>query len=119
MDLGKMFSLSGRIGRKDYIILWLVVIAIGFAASALSGFDNPSDLVVAVESLIAAVIMVPAGFKRLHDTGKSGWWMLIGLVPFVGQIAFLILTWVFRGDSGANQYGLPNSGSPFPSLHNG
>ena len=117
MDIGNLFSLSGRIGRKDYIFLWLGILGMGLIVSALSGFESPPQFVAIAESIIAAVIMIPAGFKRLHDTGKSGWWLLIGLVPFFGWIVMFVLTWIIGGDEGVNTYGVPNSGSPFPSLH--
>lgn len=41
---------------------------------------------------------------RLHDTGKSGWWYLISLVPFIGGIWMLILM-ATEGHRGANEYG--------------
>ena len=44
--------------------------------------------------------------RRLHDTGKSGWWWLIVFVPFIGAIV-LIVFWVLDSAPGANQYG-PN-----------
>jgi uncharacterized membrane protein YhaH (DUF805 family) len=42
--------------------------------------------------------------RRLHDTNKSGWWILIGLVPFVGGIVLLVFD-CLPGDQGPNQYG--------------
>jgi len=44
--------------------------------------------------------------RRLHDTGRSGWWWLIDLVPFVGPV-ILIVFWVMDSEPGANKYG-PN-----------
>ena len=41
--------------------------------------------------------------RRLHDTGRSGWWLFIGLVPFVGPIVVLIFT-LHGGTPGPNQY---------------
>jgi uncharacterized membrane protein YhaH (DUF805 family) len=45
--------------------------------------------------------------KQWHDRGKSGWWVLIGLIPFIGAIWALIETGFLEGDPGDNQYG-PN-----------
>jgi uncharacterized membrane protein YhaH (DUF805 family) len=42
--------------------------------------------------------------RRLHDTGKSGWMLLIGLIPFVGPIILLVFYFT-DGEPGANQYG--------------
>jgi uncharacterized membrane protein YhaH (DUF805 family) len=46
------------------------------------------------------------GARRLHDTGRSGWWWLIDLVPFVGPVILLVF-WVLDSEPGANKYG-PN-----------
>ena len=48
----------------------------------------------------------PVGVRRLHDIGKSGWWLLIGLIPLVGAIVLLVFA-VFDSQPGDNQYG-PN-----------
>jgi uncharacterized membrane protein YhaH (DUF805 family) len=44
--------------------------------------------------------------RRLHDTGRSGWWVLIGIIPLIGDIVLLVFT-VQDSQPGANQYG-PN-----------
>ena len=51
------------------------------------------------------------GVRRLHDTGRSGWWMLIYFVPFIGAIVLLVF-FVQDSQDGYNQYG-PNPKS-FP-----
>lgn len=53
-----------------------------------------------------AVLLPSLGvsIRRLHDTGRSGWWLLIGLVPFVGGIV-LIVFWALPGDAGPNSHG--------------
>ncbi|ELR64794.1 Hypothetical protein C942_01882 [Photobacterium marinum] len=67
----------------------------------------------AVYSLIVLVPAIAVGVRRLHDTGRTGWWMLIGLIPLIG---FLVLLYFFVLDSnpGSNEYG-PN---PKESNHN-
>ena len=60
-----------------------------------------------VGSLYSLAILVPGlavSIRRLHDIGKSGWWLLINIIPFVGFFWFLILT-VREGDKGSNAYG--------------
>jgi uncharacterized membrane protein YhaH (DUF805 family) len=57
---------------------------------------------------IALVILVTPGLsvliRRLHDTGRSGWWILISLVPIVGVLVLLYFL-IIDGDTGPNQYG--------------
>jgi uncharacterized membrane protein YhaH (DUF805 family) len=59
--------------------------------------------------LFYLAILLPGlgvSIRRLHDTGRSGWWLLIGLVPFVGGITLLVFT-CLDSAPGANAYG-PN-----------
>lgn len=61
------------------------------------------------------VTIVPAFavlVRRLHDTGKSGWWALIGFIPLAGAIVLLVFT-VLDSDAGENKYG--ESPKPVPS----
>ena len=45
------------------------------------------------------------GIRRLHDTDKSGWWLLLVFIPIVGLIV-LIVFWATDGTAGANDYGM-------------
>ena len=54
---------------------------------------------------------IAVGIRRLHDTARSGWWILIGLIPLVGFIV-LIVFWATQGNPGANQYGAPPPNEP-------
>ena len=52
-------------------------------------------------------VLIPSlavGVRRLHDTGKSGWYILIGLIPCVGGLILLVF-FVTQGDMGDNEYG--------------
>lgn len=55
---------------------------------------------------VLAVLLPSLGVavRRLHDTDRSGWWLLIGLVPFVGSIVLLVF-FVLEGTRGPNQHG--------------
>ncbi len=117
MDIANLFSLSGRIGRKDYILVTGAVILVGIILAALTDAQEPPLWVSLVMLAIGLLIGLPNGFKRLHDTGRSGWWLLVNLIPIVGSLIMLVVLWVLPGDPRANQYGEPNEGTPFPSLH--
>jgi len=103
--LSQYATFSGRARRSEYWFFYLAFFIVTVVASIL-------DLIIGVQILqwiVAAAAIVPsisAGARRLHDTGRSGWWQLIGIIPIVGWI--LVIVW-YATDSnpGDNQYG-PN-----------
>ena len=54
--------------------------------------------------------MLAVAIRRLHDTGKTGWWVLLGLIPLIGTI-ILIVFYAQKGQPEANDYGEPLEGS--------
>jgi len=68
---------------------------------------NPSvgmGLLAGLYSLAVLVPTIAVTVRRLHDTGHSGWWLLINLVPFIGLIVFLVFM-AQKTEQGDNQYG--------------
>ena len=111
--IGKLFSVSGRIGRLEYFLtivgIWGALIIIWTFVTVL---DTPALLMIVllVVWLAATVVSVIAGVKRLHDFDQSGWLILLNLVPFVGFILFFVLL-LKSSSPGLNQYGYADSGS--------
>ncbi len=108
--LKNYFVFSGRARRKEYwmftlfqIIFLIVAIIIdnvlGLAIKSV-GY-GPVYLLYTLGTLIPGLAVA---VRRLHDTGKSGWYLLMGLIPLVGGIILFVFM-VSAGDSGANQYG--------------
>lgn len=94
---------SGRARRKEY---WMFVLFNFIAALVLSGLGMVIDTQIPYIVYLLAVLIptLAVVFRRLHDTGRSGWWILISLVPLVGGIILL----VFMASEGAretNAYG--------------
>lgn len=115
---------SGRASRQEF---WMFVLfnllfamAWAFVAGLLTGlfggsFDQESRLIfmyklIAIYYAVTAVPAMAVGVRRLHDTGRSGWWMLIGLVPLVGGI-WLIVLMCSDDNPGDNRYGSPPDGT--------
>lgn len=70
-----------------------------------------AGLAYVVFGIAIIVPMFAVTFRRLHDTDKSAWWMLISFIPLVGGIVLLIFT-VMEGTKGTNKYGPdPKGGS--------
>jgi uncharacterized membrane protein YhaH (DUF805 family) len=110
--LTKYAIFDGRARRKEYWMFTLVniiiSIAIGIATGLVSGMLGlgPSATNV-VAILYACAILVPSlavGVRRLHDTGRSGWWLLLVLIPIIGGIVLLVFA-VQDSEPGSNAYG--------------
>ena len=108
-------TFRGRSRRSEYwwIQLFLVITNLAVAAIDLVLMNGDIDRFVAnggggivglVWILVTIVPALAVLVRRLHDTGKSGWWALIGFVPLVGGIVLLVFT-VLDSDAGENKYG--------------
>ncbi|MFE0778041.1 DUF805 domain-containing protein [Streptomyces sp. NPDC058861] len=106
LDVLKKYAVfSGRARRKEF---WMFTLFNFIAAVILSILDNV--LGIQILSLIYTLaVFLPAlgvSVRRLHDTGRSGWWILIALVPIVGFITLLVFN-CLEGEQQQNAYG-PN-----------
>ena len=103
--LKKYADFSGRARRKEF---WMFALINFIIAIVLSVVDSMIGMPVLglIYSLGVLLPGLAVGARRLHDIGKSGWWLLIGLVPFIGIIV-LIIFFVMDSNPGDNQYG-PN-----------
>jgi uncharacterized membrane protein YhaH (DUF805 family) len=109
----KYVDLSGRARRKEYWMFHLFNVIFTIAVVILAsifGTASEEDLGFRViYGLFALAIILPTlsvTVRRLHDVGKSGWWIFISLVPLIGSIWLLVLM-VTDSQPGENQYG-PN-----------
>ena len=118
-----LFSPSGRINRKRY---WLTLIVADIAFSIFyvpfmstirqgEGLSSTQMIVlpiIVVLGLVLSYVGVILAIKRFHDRDKSGWWVLISLVPLIGGIWFFVECGCLRGTIGRNRFGadplLPN-----------
>ena len=110
--LKKYAVFGGRARRKEYWYFYLFNILIFIVLSIIDGVTRnlvPGAGLGLLGGLYSLAVLIP-GFavavRRFHDIGKSGWWLLIALVPLVGAIVFLVFT-VQDSQPGENQYG-PN-----------
>jgi len=102
--LKKYAVFDGRARRKEY---WMFLLFNLIALAILSGIDIAIGTFPLLYAIYALGVLCPAigvSIRRLHDTGKSGWWIFISLVPIIGGFWFLYLM-VIDGNPGDNQYG--------------
>jgi uncharacterized membrane protein YhaH (DUF805 family) len=107
------FVYRGRASRPAYWWFVLFQVIVEFALELVifipllvinnSGATVAGSIVVGIAFLYLALVGLALLVRRLHDTDKSGWWVLIGLVPFVGPIILLVFT-VLGGTPGPNRY---------------
>jgi uncharacterized membrane protein YhaH (DUF805 family) len=105
--LKKYADFSGRAQRREYWMFVLINILISIAIWVLGMVGGRLGLLIGGVSLLYSLaILVPSiavGVRRLHDTGRSGWTLLLGLIPLVGILLVVFLCQ--DSTPGANRYG--------------
>ena len=103
-------NFDGRARRKEYWMFFLFNFIFALVAVALDnlfGTSNPEVGIGVIYGLYVLLVLVPGiavTVRRLHDIGKSGWMILVALIPLAGPIWLLVLT-VTDSEQGQNQYG--------------
>ena len=97
-----MPTFSGRARRKEY---WMFTLIYMIFSITLLVIDVATGLGVlsVIFSLVMLVPSLSVLVRRLHDTNRSGWWILISLIPLVGAIILLIF--LVQDSDDANTYG--------------
>lgn len=106
--LSKFADFSGRARRREYWTFALVNCLIAMLLLILGlafGEDSPaSNIMVTIFYLIMLVPNLSVSVRRLHDIGKSGWYMFLSLIPLIGGL--ILLVWALMdSEPGENQYG--------------
>jgi uncharacterized membrane protein YhaH (DUF805 family) len=104
----------GRAGRPEF---WWFELSSFIIITVLSTLAYASVVFSVIGGFYALAVLTPGiavAVRRLHDTGRSGWWLLLMLVPLVGFIVLLVF-FVSEGTPGTNQYGPPAPREPAPA----
>ncbi len=113
LDVLKKYVLfSGRAHRPEFWYFMLVNVIILIVLRFIDGtcgmiFD--SGLAGGLSTLYTLAVLLPylgVGVRRLHDTGRTGWWILLGVIPLIGTL-ILIYLYAQPGEAGDNEYGPP------------
>lgn len=107
--LSKYAEFSGRATRKQY---WMYVLFYMIFYIVLSIIDGILGTVFlsAIYSLALFIPCLSIAARRLHDTGRTGWWQLIGLIPLLGLIVLIIF--LVQESQGDNEYGAKPAPTP-------
>ncbi|MFV2010783.1 MULTISPECIES: DUF805 domain-containing protein [Micromonosporaceae] len=108
--LTRYVGFSGRARRAEYWWFVLFSTAVAIVGSILdlllgTGLDGGNLGILYVVALLAlALPSLAVAVRRLHDTERSGWWVLISPIPLIGPLVMLIFT-VQDGTPGPNRFG--------------
>jgi uncharacterized membrane protein YhaH (DUF805 family) len=108
--LKKYAVFNGRARRKEYWYFFLFNIIIMVVLRIIDGVTGTFSqsigmgLLCIIYALALLIPSIAVGVRRLHDTDRTGWWLLIGLIPIIGGIV-LIVFMAQDSKSGENQYG--------------
>ena len=119
--LRKYAEFSGRARRSEFWLFWLFLIGveivfsilIGITGGSMSAMDEFGTMSGAAKALFGVYALVMLGLlipsiavaiRRLHDTNRSAWWILISFIPVIGALV-LIIFYVLDGTPGPNKYG--------------
>lgn len=103
LPLWRFVDFDGRSRRKEYWYFCALLFSLVFLAAFIGALETSTFNLI---MLIALVPSLAVQVRRLHDIGISGWWSLVGFVPFVGPVALLLLS-LINSKAGANEYGEP------------
>jgi len=92
--LKKYAVFSGRARRAEYWYFFLFNILIAILINLISGAIFKNNIIGGLYSLAVFIPGLAVGVRRLHDTGKSGWYLLLAYVPFALMIPIFLLTLV-------------------------
>ncbi len=112
--LSQYAGFTGRARRSEYWF-WTLAVVIGAIVAIIIDSIIGINLFYIVFALAVLVPGIAVAVRRLHDISKSGWWILLSLIPLIGSIVLII--W-FLGDShpdneyGPNPKGNVNPGAP-------
>ncbi len=102
--LRKYAVFSGRACREEYWMFVLFNVIITFVLCGIELLVGGPGVVGALYSLAVLIPSIAVTVRRLHDTNRSGWWLLIGLIPLIGSIVLLVFM-VQGSQPDENQYG--------------
>ena len=105
--LKKYKEFNGRASRIEYWMFFLFNAIIAIIISIIDGvIFGKTRVLIYIYDLAVLLPSLAVGWRRLHDTNRSGWWILINLIPVIGWIWYFILL-VLDSAPGDNKYG-PN-----------
>ena len=122
MPVRRYADFSGRSRRKEFWMfqlgIFLIYIAVLILAAILGAISETlSGIVMIIFAIAMLGLIIPSiavAVRRMHDQDKSGWMLLLGLIPLIGSIILLVF-YCTEGTPGPNQYGPDPKGQADPT----
>jgi len=110
--ISRFTDFAGRSSRSEYWWVQLALFIAFFILGLVTGFlgETLGSIIIGIAYLAILVPALALAIRRLHDLDKSGWWMLLSLIPLIGGLVLLFF-FVQKGTDGPNQYGPDPLGS--------
>ena len=96
-------NFSGRACRSEYWY-WILFIVIADIVTGIIDAALGIQLVTSIFGLVTLLPSLAIAIRRLHDLDRTGWWVLLGLIPLIGWI-ILLIWYVTKGTDGPNRFG--------------
>ena len=103
-------TFSGRARRKEYWMFFLFNVLISLGLGVLDvvagtySVEYETGFFSGLYSLLVLIPGIAVGVRRLHDTNRSGWWILISLIPIIGVLVLFVFT-CLDSQPGTNRFG--------------
>lgn len=110
--LSNYATFSGRAPRAEFWWWWLAVLITLLITSIIDAmiFGTGPESGQPISMLVSLGLLLPniaVAVRRMHDIGKSGWWLLLAFIPLIGGL-ILIYFYVQPSQEGSNDFGAPN-----------
>ncbi len=103
--LNKYTDFQGRAQRSEYWWFALFSLLVQLACTIVDSVLGSEIGIVALLAMLALFLpSLAVTIRRLHDQDRSGWWVLLILIPFIGSLVLLIML-IFKGTEGPNRFG--------------
>lgn len=103
----KYATFQGRAKRPEFWYFFLVVVAVNLVLGFIGLLVFVSSIAAWVSNLWSLATFIPllaVSVRRLHDTNRTGWWVLLPLVPVIGAIILMVMM-AMKGTEGENRFG--------------
>ena len=105
----KYATFSGRARRKEYWMFLLINLVVSVALALIDSLigsvsESGMGLLSSVYSIGVLIPSLALSVRRLHDIGRTGWWVLISIIPVIGAVVLLVFM-LLDSEPGSNRYG--------------